>query len=915
MRPPVPAGELEGAINSAFRSGVLDLSGLPLGRLPDGVLVLRELRELRLADCELTALPGWLGNLRLLHRLDLSGNPIRELPSSMERLDLLLDLSLARTQLDEVGAALRSMRALKTLSLQGTKLTTLPWWIGELDQLGTLDLGGTGIARLPSALSEMKWLTHLWLWGHAFENVPEAIQGMSRLEVLDLGHREAPALAASEDRGEDRLGTSRDRDGKGPLDDAHSRGRLSSLPTWLYDLPHLRVLRASGQQIARVPRLSPSLEQLWLGGNELSTIPAWVSEQSQLRVLDLHRNRISHLPGGLRDLTQLGYLDLRHNRIALPPEVLEAVREPRRIVDFVVPAGGEGQRLDEAKLLIVGEGSVGKTSLIRRLVADSFSKHEPRTEGIEVHRWSVDAGGIPTVLNVWDFGGQEIMHATHQFFLTKRSLYVLVIDARQDEEQNRIEYWLKLIDSFGDGSPVVIVGNKTEQSPLDLDERGLRTKYPNVIDVLAVSCRTRAGIDELHDRLASAVTQLPHVRDLLPTAFFDVKRELERLDEDYIAYSDYERICARHGVADATACESLIGFLHDLGTVLCFREDPRLLDTNILNPEWVTGGVYRLLNSLVAAQHKGLLTLTEIGSILDAGGYPRERRAFIVDVMKRFELCFESDTTFLIPDLLVKQEPDTGSWDGALTFQVKFDVLPTSVISRLIVRMHAMISRGTVWRSGVVLALDGNRAFVKADREDAVVHIAVDGPASGRRGLLTAIRTELRAIAQTIPGLVGQERVPVPGHDGVFVSYAHLLDLEAAGHETVVPEPLVESFRIRDLLAGVELPGTRAGAFAEPPATAVERDEASVAEARPWSADDARSFGRFLLGASIAFVAIFVVANLAIGLAAAGAIASALVVMALLAAIVLRASGRLSESAFADAFRQALGRYPRDPPG
>ena len=42
------------------------------------------------------------------------------------------------------------------------------------------------------------------------------------------------------------------------------------------------------------------------------------------------------------------------------------------------------------------------------------------------------------------------MHATHQFFLTKRSLYLLVLDSRLTQEENRVEYWLKIIQSFGE---------------------------------------------------------------------------------------------------------------------------------------------------------------------------------------------------------------------------------------------------------------------------------------------------------------------------------------------------------------------------------------------------------------------------------------------------------------------------------
>jgi hypothetical protein len=73
-------------------------------------------------------------------------------------------------------------------------------------------------------------------------------------------------------------------------------------------------------------------------------------------------------------------------------------------------------------------------------------------------------------LNVWDFGRQDIMHAMHQFFITKRSVYVIAFDMRQDEQQNRLEYWLKLVQGFAGGSPIVLVGNKDDETSLDIDQ-------------------------------------------------------------------------------------------------------------------------------------------------------------------------------------------------------------------------------------------------------------------------------------------------------------------------------------------------------------------------------------------------------------------------------------------------------------
>ena len=83
-------------------------------------------------------------------------------------------------------------------------------------------------------------------------------------------------------------------------------------------------------------------------------------------------------------------------------------------------------------------------------------------------------------VHVWDFGGQEIMHATHQFFLTERSLYLVVLSGREGNEDADAEYWLKLVESFGGESPVFVVLNKIERTsvrpePPRADDKSIRT--------------------------------------------------------------------------------------------------------------------------------------------------------------------------------------------------------------------------------------------------------------------------------------------------------------------------------------------------------------------------------------------------------------------------------------------------------
>ncbi|SNS86340.1 hypothetical protein SAMN06264365_12694 [Actinoplanes regularis] len=608
-----------------------------------------------------------------------------------------------------------------------------------------------------------------------------------------------------------------------------------ALPSWLFDIPGLEWLDFTGQRISEIPENVGNLENLrglLFAENLLTRIPDSISRLGTLKVVNIAGNKIYSLPDNTSNLRGLSYFGLNGNSLPVPPEVLSRPQEPTEIWAYLDSIQKDQKRLNEAKVLVVGEGAVGKSSIIRRLTRGDFDSDERKTDGIDVTRWNVSVDGVGIAVNLWDFGGQEIMHATHQFFLTRRSVYLLVVDARQSEEQNRIEYWLKLIQGFSGGSPVILVGNKCEDFGLDIDQRGLRGKYPDIVDIVETSCANNEGIDAVRASLQHTLGDMSHVQDLLPASFFRVKEHLEQLEADYLPFTEYQVLCGERGVTTLASQERLVEFLHDLGTVLCFRKDPRLRDTNILNPSWVTGGVYRLLNSHVAAQEKGLLTWQKIDTILDEEKYVPEKRQYIIEMMKKFELCFESDDVFLIPDLLTKEEPDTGRWEDTLDFTVRYGVLPSSIIGRLIVRLHYLISQRTVWRTGVVFALDGNRALVKADREDAVITIRVSGPAKGRRGLLQAIRVQLRTIELTIPGLTGEGQVPVPGYPGFWVPYTHLFNLESAGIEKVTPQGMIDEFPISLLLDGVEDQSSRAPVHPSPhaPQLALEPKEEPAVE-------------------------------------------------------------------------------------
>ena len=608
--------------------------------------------------------------------------------------------------------------------------------------------------------------------------------------------------------------------------------RLTTLPESIGQLTNLATLELSNNQLTTLPESIgqlTNLTELNLNGNELSTLPASIGQLTNLTELYLGDNQRATLPESIGQLVKLSSLHLFGNKkLGLPDEIVKKFNSPKEILDYYFANIHQGNRpLNECKLLVVGEANVGKTSIIQRLIWDKYDPHQSQTHGIERYEWLVQHNDAEIQLNVWDFGGQEIYHSTHQFFLTHRSIYVLVLNARVDEQINRVEYWLKRIQTFGGGSPVIVVCNKSDEHQLALDWSGLQTKYPQIkAFVRTATCvgdpHGPRGIDELRRLIDEQIADMPHIHDRLPNHWFTVKDKLNKLDKNYIDYCEYEELCNDEGVTTATSQTTLIDFLNDLGIVLHFRDHPILHDTNILNPEWVTDGVYRILNWHPFFHKNGVIALPELRDALPLEHFPEERHLhFVMQVMKRFELCFDfdddppaankpTDKQFLVPALLPLEQPYTGDWDtdDLLHFEYRYDILLPSVMLRFIVRMNEYAERNTYWRKGILLQFnDGdNLALIKADIEDKIITVRIKGKPATRREFLDLIRSGFRGIHKTLPRLKAKEYVPVPGHPECEpISYNLLLQLEEKRidvHHIEFGDDLL-TVKVRDLLEGV----------------------------------------------------------------------------------------------------------------
>ena len=582
---------------------------------------------------------------------------------------------------------------------------------------------------------------------------------------------------------------------------------LAALPESLRGASKLEVLNVDGNCLTHLPDWAngwTALRELYIVSNPLRTLPDTISALTQLHTLDLRGCAFTAIPAVLHDLPNLKELHLEANRnLNIPDEILEG-NDAQKILayDRKMRTAEERRPLNEAKMILVGRGAVGKTTLVHQLVHGKFvQKH--KTKGIKVSDWQVRDGAESITTHVWDFGGQEIMHGTHQFFLTERALYILVLAGREDREDEDAEYWLKMIGAFGGDAPVMVVLNKIKEHPFEVDEEMLREKYPNIVGFYETDCKKNLGIRKLRKVVEEHLRGMEDVKKVFPAAWYRIKQELPARAANFISFDEFRNVCRELGEKNKKEQEHLAHFLHVLGIALNYRDDPRLQETSVLNPHWVTGGIYALINDDKIITRKGVLKRSDLKRVLKAADYPEDKHDFLLLLMKKFELCFPLDdemNEWLVPELLTKKGPKPGpefDTKTALFFEYHYEtLLPHGLIPRFISRAYTRIVDAMHWRTGVVVEWAGAKALVRADGDKKRVEIRVSGDQNARQECLEWVRWHFDAIHENFKKLQPQEVLRLLGSPDVAISMAALvravrlnrkqIDVEVGTHEVRV---------------------------------------------------------------------------------------------------------------------------------
>lgn len=698
----------------------LDLSGRGIKSLPTEIGKLTNLTGLRLLDNKLTNIPAEIGKLTKLTRLQLKNNHLTSLTSEIKNLSKLKELYLHDNAFEEFPHVVTELTNLEVLTFSGNPCEPLPEDIVKLSRLKRLNLGrGNRLKNIADEFVKLSkiQLAILEIRDNEITEIPVEIGLLKNLRRLEFQGNEIMKLP-------------------------EEIGSLTNLTRlWLYDNKLTSVPAELGQLT--------NLTELDLSGNQLTTVPAELGRLTNLTALRLSRNRLMSVPAELGKLTKLKKLFLDGNPLESPlPEVVE--QGTKAVLAYLRELAKGKKKRYEAKLLLLGDGGEGKTCVSRALRGEPF-KQLVRTDGVEVVQWKFENPKFVSekekeiTLNIWDFEGQEINHQSHQFFLTEKSLYLLVINGRRKFKMERTEYWLDTIRARAPESRVILVASECEKTTPSWPLDKLKVNYGDLLGgenwYFAVGCEDGKGIEDLATEIKSAAADMKVMGQDWPVSYQKAEESIRKRAKTDAKVSRVElyKIFKGSGVSEESF-ENAAGQMATLGIITQFQDSPELEEFVVLNPQWLTKGISLVMEDKQLQKDMGEITHERMSGIWEKdyrGLYP-----VFHNCMKEFELCYDMEDAAgcLVPLRFGSEVPEI-PWSNireAKERRVEYKLgiqPPMGIMSRFIVKTHYMIAktkempRGVYWHNGVFLRTGEDEyrseALCEFDHDEKTLRIQV----------------------------------------------------------------------------------------------------------------------------------------------------------------------------------------------
>ena len=675
---------------------------------------------------------------------------------------------------------------------------------------GELDLKQCELAEIPKEVNQLTWLETLDL---SFNKITEIqnLDKLSNLTLLDLSFNQITVIKNLDklnnlsqlELSYNQITTIQNLDKLNNLSQLDlSYNQITAIQN-LDKLNNLSQLDFSYNQITTIQNLDKlnNLNHLDLAKNQITQIHN-LDKLNNINHLDLAKNRIKSLSGLIGILKNIsiqvrleeyfGYyeeaINLYNNPIKEPPiDIVEKGRDAVLLYLEQQAAYGTAP-LYESKLMILGQGGVGKTTFAKLQTDPKYIVKEDTgqsTLGINIYKNKEYAHTENPEVNIkahlWDFGGQEIQKMLHQFFITQNCLYVIVSDKRQ--ENTNFNYWFQIVELLGPNSHVLVLENP--KNTAFANEAFPISKYQGAfpklsIQNLEVNLAETRGVDStvwkyFNELIAQKLSNLEIVNREVIATWRPIRQKLDQLTAKYITFDDYYKTIANEVELNGEIktlkkeeAKQCLGYLRDLGDLTYFDEQG-LSNFIFLDHNWLTEGLYFILSDKAIEKSYGTFTRQQAFAKWEQEGYSEAEKEMLLSLLlkNRFDICYQAPNQtdiYLTPLLLQNARPEGNKWhyETNLWFKYQYDFMPHGLFSRFIVQVHERIHEQIQWKNGVWLHDDKDepQTFAEVlaiDHPNRAIEIKIHGLAQDCKQMLEYVDKALDNLHQDFKNLQVQK--------------------------------------------------------------------------------------------------------------------------------------------------------------
>ncbi|EKE42471.1 hypothetical protein ENUP19_0260G0013 [Entamoeba nuttalli] len=156
------------------------------------------------------------------------------------------------------------------------------------------------------------------------------------------------------------------------------------------------------------------------------------------------------------------------------------------------------------KIVLLGDSSVGKSSIVLRVCKDEYKEFQENTIGAAFLTKTLIVDGDTIKFEIWDTAGQERYHSLTPMYYRGSNAALVVYDITSDSSFIQAKKWIDELRGSGNEAVIFLVGNKCDLADSRVITKEEAEGYARSlsIDYIETSAKANINVNELFDQIA-----------------------------------------------------------------------------------------------------------------------------------------------------------------------------------------------------------------------------------------------------------------------------------------------------------------------------------------------------------------------------------------------------------------------------